>query len=233
MVYDNVFHTQVECSEELTPNEAIFAIGLMVMIVDGDIDNNEVEILEGFLLRKGLSVQEVNDAREKVLRIRQNESEAALFNAAKKAIPEPEQIEATIDLAVKVALADNKVTTEEKSFVISLAHALNVNHADLDRIVENAKTKFSKRHNCLDKIEEILSVLPKGTVFEGFSVAKNAYSFYNLKLRTPSGQLLILNIDETDDNQLDIDLENAPPWMMQQAEKEEFAKVHFHAQNNQ
>lgn len=213
MVYENVFHSQVECSEELTPNEAMFAIGLMVMIVDGDIDNNEVEILEGFLLRKGLSVLQVNEARKKVLRIKNNESEAALFNAAKKAIPEPEQIEATIDLAVKVALADNKVTSEEKSFVMGLAGALNVDHEDFDRIVENAKTKFSDRHKCLDKIEEILSVLPRGTVYEGFSVAKNAYSFYNIKLRTPNGQLVIVNIDETEDNQLDIDMEHAPPWM--------------------
>ena len=63
MAHEDVFQTGVECSEELTPNEAIFAIGLMVMIVDGDIDNNEVEILEGFLLRKGLSVKEVNKAR--------------------------------------------------------------------------------------------------------------------------------------------------------------------------
>jgi len=215
MVYEDVFQTEVECSEELTPNEAIFAIGLMVMIVDGDIDNNEVEILEGFLLRKGLSVKEVNEAREKVLRIKNNESEAALFNAAKKAIPEPEQIEATIDLAVKVALADNKVTTEERSFVMELANALNVSHEEFDRIVEHAKRKFSSHQKPLERIEEILSLLPTGTVYEGFSVAKNSYSFYNIKLRAPNGQLLVLNLDETEENQLDIDIEIAPPWMGQ------------------
>jgi uncharacterized tellurite resistance protein B-like protein len=215
MVYKDVFQTEVECSEELTPNEAIFAIGLMVMIVDGEIDNNEVEILEGFLLRKGLSVKEVNEAREKVLRIKNNESEAALFNAAKKAVPEPEQIEATIDLAVKVALADNKVTTEERSFVTELANALNVSHEDFDRIVEHAKRKFSSHQKPLERIEEILSLLPAGTVYEGFSVAKNAYSFYNIKLRAPSGQMLVLNIDEIEENQLDIDIEMAPPWMGQ------------------
>ena len=215
MAYEDVFQTEVECSEELTPNEAIFAIGLMVMIVDGDIDNNEVEILEGFLLRKGLSVKEVNEAREKVLKIKNNESEAALFNAAKKAIPEPEQIEATIDLAVKVALADNKVTTEERSFVMELANALNVSHEDFDRIVEHAKRKFSSHQKPLERIEEILSLLPAGTVYEGFSVAKNAYSFYNIKLRAPNGQMLVLNIDEAEDNQLDIDIEIAPPWMGQ------------------
>jgi uncharacterized tellurite resistance protein B-like protein len=213
MVYEDVFQTEVECSEELTPNEAIFAIGLMVMIVDGDIDNNEVEILEGFLLRKGLSVREVNEAREKVLRIKNNESEAALFNAAKKAVPEPEQIEATMDLAVKVALADNKVTTEERSFVMELANALKVSHEDFDRIVEHAKRKFSSHQKPLERIEEILSLLPAGTVYEGFSVAKNAYSFYNIKLRAPNGQLLVLNIDEMEENQLDIDIEIAPPWM--------------------
>ncbi|NEP45538.1 MAG: tellurite resistance TerB family protein [Okeania sp. SIO2H7] len=214
MAYENVFQTEIECSEELTPNEAMFAIGLMVMIVDGDIDNNEVEILEGFLLRKGLSVLEVNQARQKVLRIRYSESEAALFNAVKKAIPEPKQIEATIDLAVKVALADNKVTSEEKSFVMELARALNVNDEEFSRIVENAKKKFSSHQKSLDKIDEILSLLPEGTVYEGFSVAKNAYSFYNIKLRAPNGQLLILNIDETEDKKLDIDIEVAPPWMM-------------------
>ena len=148
--------------------------------------------------------------------IKNNESEAALFNAAKKAVPEPEQIEATIDLAVKVALADNKVTTEERSFVMELANALNVSHDDFDRIVEQAKRKFSSHPKPLEQIEEILSLLPAGTVYEGFSVAKNAYSFYNIKLRAPNGQLLVLNIDELEKNQLDIDIEIAPPWMGQE-----------------
>ena len=214
MAYEHVFQAEVETSEELTPNEAMFAIGLMVMIVDGDIDNNEVEILEGFLLRKGLSVLEVNQARQKILQIRHSESEGALFNAAKKALPEPEQIEATIDLAVKVALADHKVTSEEKSFVMELARALNVDDEEYSRIVENAKKKFTAHQKSLDKIDEILSLLPEGTVYEGFSVAKTSYSFYNIKLRAPNGQLLVLNIDETEDKQLDIDLEVAPPWMM-------------------
>ena len=40
MSYEHIFNSTVKCSEELTPNEAIFAIGLMVMAVDGDIDMN-------------------------------------------------------------------------------------------------------------------------------------------------------------------------------------------------
>ena len=79
MSYEHIFNSTVKCSEELTPNEAIFAIGLMVMAVDGDIDMNEVEIIEGFLLRKGFTAQEVNAARKKLLRIILQEKNEALF----------------------------------------------------------------------------------------------------------------------------------------------------------
>lgn len=69
MFYEYIFNSKVKFFEELIFNEVIFVIGLMVMVVDGDIDMNEVEIIEGFLVRKGFIVREVNVVREKVLRI--------------------------------------------------------------------------------------------------------------------------------------------------------------------
>lgn len=215
MSYEHIFQSQVECSQELTPNEAIFAIGMMVMVVDGEVDNNEVEILEGFLFRKGLNAYQIDEARKKVLDILHEEREPALFNAAKKALPEPLQIETAFDLAVKVALADNKVTAEEKSFVIGLARGLSLSQESLDKILEKAIKKHYSKTTAMEKIAEILSSLPVGTQYEGFSRSKTESSFYNIKLRTPDGHLFILNIDEgEDEHQLDIDMEAAPPWMV-------------------
>lgn len=56
MFYEYIFNSIVKCFEEFIFNEVIFVIGLMVMVVDGDIDMNEVEIIEGFLFRKGFIV---------------------------------------------------------------------------------------------------------------------------------------------------------------------------------
>lgn len=215
MSYEHIFQSQVKCSEQLTPNEAIFAIGLMVMAVDGDIDMNEVEILEGFLLRKGFNAEEVNAAREKVLRIIHQETNEALFNGAKQVLQNEEQIETAFDLAVKVAIADEKVTEEENSFVMGLAKTLNINQEKVNKIVADATRYYHNSVKLIEKIDEILSKLPVGSKYEGYINSPTGLRSLNIKLRTPEGELVILNIDETgDEKQIEMELEAAPPWML-------------------
>ena len=215
MSYEHIFNSKVKCSEELTSNEAIFAIGLMVMAVDGDIDMNEVEILEGFLLRKGFNAKEVDAAREKVLRIISKEKNEALFSAAKQALQDEKEIENAFDLAVKIAIADDKVTEEENSFVIELASTLKISQEKVNKIVADATKYYRNSEKLIEKIDEILSQLPIGSKYEGYINSTIGLRSLNIKIRTPDNELVILNIDETrDEAQIEMELEPAPPWMI-------------------
>ena len=214
MSYENIFNSQVKCSEKLTPNEAIFAIGLMVMAVDGDIDLNEVEIIEGFLLKKGFTAQEVDAARKKVLRIITQEKNEALFYAAKQVLQNEKEIETAFDLAVEVAIADDKLTEEEDSFVMGLAKTLKISQQKVEQKFADATKYCRNSERLIDQIEEILSKLPIGSKYEGYINTTTGLRSLNLKIRTPKDDLVILNIDETGDmNQIEMELESAPPWM--------------------
>ncbi len=214
MSYENIFNSQVKCSEKLTPNEAIFAIGLMVMAVDGDIDMNEVEIIEGFLLRKGFTAQEVDAAREKVLRIIAQEKNEALFYAAKQVLQNQKEIETAFDLAVEVAMADDKLTEEEDSFVMGLAKTLKISQQKIEQKFADATKYYRNSERLIDQIEEILLKLPIGSKYEGYVNTTTGLRSLNLKIRTPKDELVILNIDETGElNQIEMELESAPPWM--------------------
>ncbi len=215
MSYENIFNSQVKCSEKLTSNEAIFAIGLMVMAVDGDIDMNEVEIIEGFLLRKGFTAQEVDAAREKVLRIIAQEKNEALFYAAKQVLQNQKEIETAFDLAVEVAMADDKLTEEEDSFVMGLAKTLKISQQKIEQKFADATKYYRNSERLIDQIEEILLKLPIGSKYEGYVNTTTGLKSLNLKIRTPKDELVILNIDETGDlNQIEMELESAPPWML-------------------
>ncbi|MDE5073577.1 MAG: tellurite resistance TerB family protein [Trichodesmium sp. St5_bin8] len=215
MSYEYIFNSKVKSSEELTPNEAIFAIGLMVMAVDGDIDMNEVEIIEGFLVRKGFTAQEVNLAREKVLRIIAQEKNEALFYAAKQVLQNEKEIETAFDLAVEVAMADNKLTEEEDSFVFGLAKSLKISREKVEQKFANATKYCYNSSRLIEKIEEILLKLPIGSKYEGYINATTDLKSLNLKIRTPNDELVILNIDETGNHdQIEMELELAPPWML-------------------
>ncbi|MDE5078263.1 MAG: tellurite resistance TerB family protein [Trichodesmium sp. St2_bin6] len=215
MSYEYIFNSKVKSSEELTPNEAIFAIGLMVMAVDGDIDMNEVEIIEGFLVRKGFTAREVNVAREKVLRIIAQEKNEALFYAAKQVLQNEKEIETAFDLAVEVAMADNKLTEEEDSFVFGLAKSLKISREKVEQKFANATKYCYNSSRLIEKIEEILLKLPIGSKYEGYINATTDLKSLNLKIRTPNDELVILNIDETGNHdQIEMELELAPPWML-------------------
>ena len=215
MSYEHIFNSKVKSSEELTPNEAIFAIGLMVMAVDGDIDMNEVEIIEGFLVRKGFTAREVNVAREKVLRIIAQEKNEALFYAAKQVLQNEKEIETAFDLAVEVAMADNKLTEEEDSFVFGLAKSLKISREKVEQKFANATKYCYNSGRLIEKIEEILLKLPIGSKYEGYINATTDLKSLNLKIRTPNDELVILNIDETGNHdQIEMELELAPPWML-------------------
>ena len=215
MSYEHIFNSKVKSSEELTSNEAIFAIGLMVMAVDGDIDMNEVEIIEGFLVRKGFTAREVNVAREKVLRIIAQEKNEALFYAAKQVLQNEKEIETAFDLAVEVAMADNKLTEEEDSFVFGLAKSLKISREKVEQKFANATKYCYNSGRLIEKIEEILLQLPIGSKYEGDINATTDLKSLNLKIRTPNDELVILNIDETGNHdQIEMELELAPPWML-------------------
>ncbi len=214
MSYEHIFNSKVKCSEKLTPNEAIFAIGLMVMAVDGDIDMNEVEVIEGFLLKKGFTPQEVNAAREKILRIIIEEKNEALFYAAKQVLQNKKEIDTALDLAVEVAMADDKLTEEEDSFVMGLAKTLEFTQQEVKQKFADAKKSHHDSKRLIEKIEEILSKLPIGSRYEGYIDTTTDLRSLNIKIRTPKEQLVILNIDETgDENKIEMELEGAPPWI--------------------
>ncbi|MGD1716806.1 tellurite resistance TerB family protein [Dapis sp. BLCC M172] len=214
MSYEHIFNSQVKCSQKLTPNEAIFAIGLMVMAVDGDIDMNEVEVIEGFLLKKGFTPPEVNAAREKILTIISQEKNEALFYAAKQVLQNEKEIETALDLAVEVAMADDKLTEEEDSFVMGLAKTLKISQEKVEQKFADAKKSHHDSKRLIEKIEEILSKLPIGSRYEGYIDTTTDLRSLNIKIRTPKDQLVILNIDETgDENKIEMELEGAPPWM--------------------
>ncbi len=214
MSYEHIFNSKVKCSEELTPNEAIFAIGLMVMAVDGDIDMNEVEVIEGFLLKKGFTAPEVNAAREKILRIIIQEKNEALFYAAKQVLQNEKEIETAFDLAVEVAMADDKLTEEEDNFVMGLAKTLKISQQKVEQKFADAIKCYHNSKRLIEKIEEILSKLPIGSRYEGYIDTTTDLRSLNIKIRTPKDELVILNIDETgDENKIEMELEAAPPWM--------------------
>ncbi|MEM1168563.1 MAG: tellurite resistance TerB family protein [Cyanobacteria bacterium P01_H01_bin.35] len=214
MSYEHIFNSKVKCSQKLTSNEAIFAIGLMVMAVDGDIDMNEVEVIEGFLLKKGFTAQEVDAAREKVLRIITQETNEALFYAAKQVLQNEKEIETAFDLAVEVAMADDKLTQEEYNFIDGLAKTLKISQQKVEKKFADATKCYRNSKRLIEKFEEILSKLPIGSRYEGYIDTTADLRSLNIKIRTPKNELVILNIDETgDENQIEMELDIAPPWM--------------------
>ena len=138
-----------------------------------------------------------------------------MFYAAKQVLQSENQIETAFDLAVEVAMADNKLTEEEDSFVFGLAKSLKISREKVEQKFANATKYCYNSSRLIEKIEEILLKLPIGSKYEGYINATTDLKSLNLKIRTPNDELVILNIDETGNHdQIEMELELAPPWML-------------------
>ncbi len=136
---DKIFHTSAQPTAMLSPLEATVAIGILMMMVDEEVTVYELDDLRNSLLELNVDGVNFNEMHAKAVALLRQEGEAALFQAAKKALS-GEEAEKAFMVAVKVALADYQVRDEEDEALTQLAQALGIPQnrmgALMDRVLD-------------------------------------------------------------------------------------------------
>jgi tellurite resistance protein len=132
--FDHLFKTDAVASEALSPDEAVLAIGYLMMVSDGEQTNAEMLNLDAYLETLELTEPDEQELREKIKRLYTQEGAAALFNAAKTSLPEEKQ-ETALALAVSIALEDQEIMPEENDYLLALANAFGFTPERLSEVV--------------------------------------------------------------------------------------------------
>jgi tellurite resistance protein len=137
MSYDDIFNSDAKATEKLDFHDAICAIGVLMMTIDGEIANLEVSYLHDALEKLDRSLDQIEQMYDKVMRILNQDGPGALFNAAMAGLA-PEQKETAFEVALKVALADQKVVDAENDCLVALAEALNLSSESMIFLIDQA-----------------------------------------------------------------------------------------------
>ncbi len=132
---DKIFHTSAQPTTTLSPLEATVAIGILMMMVDEEVTVYELDDLRNSLLELNVDGVNFNEMHAKTVALLRQEGEAALFQAAKKALS-GEDAEKAFMVAVKVALADYQVRDEEDEALTQLAQALGISQSRMGTLMD-------------------------------------------------------------------------------------------------
>jgi type IV secretory pathway VirJ component len=135
--YDDIFRSDAEAAEQLNSDDAICAIGVLMMTIDGEIANLEVSYLHEALEQLDRNLEQIEQMYAKVMRILNQNGPGALFNAAMAGLA-PEQKETAFEVAVRVALADKKVVDAENDCLVALAEKLNLSSECMITLIDRA-----------------------------------------------------------------------------------------------
>lgn len=144
--YDKIFNTYAKTAEKFTPLEALFAITLIVVYADGQMSQQELELLKRVMASgsvKGYSEEDFRKVSDKIDRIWDKRGTTALFNAAMEALPE-DMVEDAFSVAAAFAIADGKVSKEESQYLDMLAEALKIPAEAAPRLIAESWENYRK-----------------------------------------------------------------------------------------
>ncbi|AFY68861.1 hypothetical protein Pse7367_0556 [Thalassoporum mexicanum PCC 7367] len=133
--YDDIFRSNAETATALDSDQAICAIGVLMMTIDGEIASPEVSYLVSALEKLNHDLEQIEQIYAKVMQILNQDGPGALFNAAIAGLAD-EQKEVAFEVAVRVALADKKIMDAENDCLTALAEALDLSSDVMIKIID-------------------------------------------------------------------------------------------------
>ena len=126
---------------DLTPEEAIIAIGLITMIVDESVEDVEAELLADvaaeFEIFEEYSDDELIEIVDKVVAVSEESSVPTLFSSALVSLTESEELaEIALITAILIVAADGEVPESEEDYLNELQSALGIPDDRANEIVE-------------------------------------------------------------------------------------------------
>ncbi len=126
---------------DLTPEEAIIAIGLITMIVDDTVEDIEAELLADvaaeFEIFEEYSDDELVEIVDKVVAVSEESSVQGLLGSALVTLTESEELaEIALITAILIVAADGEVPESEEDYLNELQAALGIPDDRANEIVE-------------------------------------------------------------------------------------------------
>ncbi|MDJ0798126.1 MAG: tellurite resistance TerB family protein [Calothrix sp. MO_167.B12] len=135
----NVFNSQSQVQDSLSPAEAVAAITLAAIASDGYMSEEETRSVSAILSRMKLFQSYTSDVIvgmfDKLLNLLRQEGIDAFFNTAQASLPGNLK-ESAFALATDMVLADGVVTRDEQDFLNDLYHSLGIASDIANQIVQ-------------------------------------------------------------------------------------------------
>ncbi len=132
-------------SQELTPEEAIAAIGIVTMAADAAIEEVEAETLVAILAEievfENYSEEEVEAIFDKISSIAQEEGVEALLNSSLEALPNQDLREAALMTAFLIVSSDDDIPDSEEEYLTALQGLLGISDDRYDEIIDELFTE--------------------------------------------------------------------------------------------
>lgn len=125
--------------QELTPEEAIIAIGIVTIASDTEVEDIEADVLVDILaeieLFENYDSDEIDEMFNKVNEIVEEEGVEALLNSAVEALPNSDLRDAALMTAMLVVASDDAIPEEEEGFLGTLQEMLNISDERYNEII--------------------------------------------------------------------------------------------------
>jgi len=132
---------QKKTEKPLSPVEAIVAVGLVAVAVDGIIEDIETESLLAVLQKiealKEYSEDQFKALIDKIVKIGKEEGLGTLVNSSAEALTNQPLKEGALMTAVLVVASDGKVVDEEQEFIDYLLELFGISDERYDKILDN------------------------------------------------------------------------------------------------
>jgi uncharacterized tellurite resistance protein B-like protein len=136
---DDVLDTEIDSETTLSPEEAVAAIIFVAMSADGEVIEEEIEILKDMLstmeLFEDYSPNELQGMLDAITDIYDQEGIDTLFNIAVESISE-DLAETAFEAVVKVVLIEGEIPEAEEDFIDDLQQALGIEDKVAQEIID-------------------------------------------------------------------------------------------------
>ena len=131
--------TEIDSEATLSPEEAVAAIIFVAMSADGEVIEEEIEVLNDMLstmeLFEDYSPNDLQGMLDAITDIYDQEGIDSLFNIAIESISE-DLAETAFEAAVKVVLIDGEIPEAEEDFIDDLQQALGIEDKVAQEIID-------------------------------------------------------------------------------------------------
>jgi uncharacterized tellurite resistance protein B-like protein len=136
---DDVLDTEIDSETTLSPEEAVAAVIFVAMSADGEVIEEEIEVLKDMLstmeLFEDYSPTELQGMLDAITDIYDQEGIDTLFNIAVESISE-DLTETAFEAAVKVVLIEGEIPEAEEDFIDDLQQALGIEDKIAQEIID-------------------------------------------------------------------------------------------------